>query len=126
MRILCLFPLFLFATISSDINTALRALQQIRTLIPERLQEQEFSIVIDRKAFKQSMKKLSENPLRESSVPALIGIGCSQYYLLRWTVSGEAVRILDLYQEFEYGPFWNYPSALDTLYDYHHEHVGSW
>ncbi len=87
MRFLLL-PLTLFASIHYDLNVALQALQQIRTLIPERLSDQEFSIN-------------------------------SQFYYTHWTISGEPVRILDWYQEFEYGPYWFYPSALQHLYDLH-------
>ena len=53
--------------------------------------------------------------MRDAEVPATRMLGSSQHYLLRWTFSGEAVRMSDSYLEFEYGPFWKYPSALESL-----------
>jgi hypothetical protein len=47
-------------------------------------------------------------------------MGSSHFYYSRWTLSGESVRILDFYQEFEYGPYWLYPTAMEKLWDLHH------
>jgi hypothetical protein len=112
-------PVLLFGSISSDLNIGLRALQQIRTLIPERVSDEEFSILVDREAFRKSLAKLTY-PLKESGIPAYRSIGPSHFYYSRWTISGEPVRILDFYQEFEYGPYWLYPTAMNRLYDMHH------
>src|ERR1700689_3676905 len=76
MRFICLLltPLFCFGTIRSDLNVGLRALQQIRTLIPERLSDDEFSIIIDQKAFAQELKKNS-HPMRAEGIPSAKSIG---------------------------------------------------
>lgn len=112
-------PVLLVASIRSDLNVGLRALQQIRTLIPERLSDEEFSIIVDRKAFAESLKSYS-HPLKEPGIPSAIATGCSHFYYSHWTISGEPVRILDFYQEFEYGPYWLYPTSVQRLYDMHH------
>ena len=112
-------PSLFFGTIRSDLNVGLRALQQIRTLIPERLVDEEFSIIVDQKAFAEDLKTRS-HPMKEKGIPAAKSIGCSHFYYSRWTVVGEPIRILDLYQEFEYGPYWLYPTAVQRLYDMHH------
>lgn len=115
---LVLFPVsVLFCSISGDLAIGLRGLQQIRTLVPERLVDEEFAIVVDRKAFEQPLKKLSSHPLRESVIPCAQGIGTSRFYYLHWTISGEPIRVLDFYQEFEYGPYWLYPTAMERLWE---------
>mgnify|MGYP003575335537 CR=1 FL=1 len=112
-------PLVFFGSISSDLNVALQGLQQIRTLIPERLSDQEFSISVDRYAFAESFREIP--PLIHGSKIAPAKWIChSHFYYTHWTISGEPVRILDFYQEFEYGPFWLYPTAIQRLYDMHH------
>lgn len=113
-------PLCFFGQISLDLNTGLRALQQIRTLIPERLSDEEFSIIVDQKAFSDSLKA-HNHPMKEMGIPSAKAVGCSRFYYSRWTISGEPIRILDFYQEFEYGPYWLYPTAVHRLYDMHHE-----
>lgn len=109
--------IFLFALPSSDLNQGLRALQQIRSLIPERFSEQEFDILVDVEGFQKPIDALCSHKFRETAIPSTCILGSSNNYLLRWTLSGEAVRILDSYQEFEYGPFWKYPTALEKLED---------
>lgn len=113
-------PILLFATVSSDLSVGLRALQQIRTLIPERLSDEEFSIVVDRKAFIEPLNQLANHPLKESGIPSAKELGCSQFYYSHWVISGEPIRILDFYQEFEYGPYWLYPSAMEKLWTMYH------
>lgn len=103
-------PLSLFASISSDLNVALRSLQQIRTLIPERLSVEEFSVRVDRKAFEEKALQPKEGVMLSRNE-----IGRSHLYYSRWVISGEPIRILDSYQEFEYGPYWRYPTALEKL-----------
>jgi len=118
MRIFLFFaaPAFLFGTIRSDLNIGLRALQQIRTLIPERLSTQEFAIVVDEQAFNEALKNY-RHPIKEPSVPSAMSACSSRYYLTWWTISGEPVRLMDSYQQFEYGPYWRYPTALHQLDD---------
>lgn len=105
----------LFGLPSSGLNQSLRALQQIRTLIPERFSEEEFDILIDEAAFEKPLNELCSHKFRDTAIASTCMLGSSDRYLLRWTLSGEAVRILDSYQEFEYGPFWKYPTALECL-----------
>jgi hypothetical protein len=121
MRRLWLFflPSLFFGSIASDLNVGLRALQQIRTLIPERLVDEEFSIIVDKKAFGEAFKAMDAHTLSEPKFSAIKAVGCSRFYYTHWTISGEPVRILDLYQEFEYGPYWLYPTAVQRLYDMH-------
>jgi hypothetical protein len=114
-----LIPDLFFGTIRSDLNVGLRALQQIRTLIPERLSDEEFSILVDHKAFAEQLKSYS-NPMKEEGIPSAKLMGFSHFYYLHWTISGEPIRIGDVYQEFEYGPYWLYPTAIHRLYDMHH------
>lgn len=61
------------------------SLQQLRTLIPERMWEQDFSIQVQRK---------NCNLERHD-------------YFIRSTFAGENIRLLDSYQEFLASPFWN-------------------
>ena len=117
--VLC-FPVAFFGGISGDLNVGLRALQQIRTLVPERLSVEEFSIMVDRKGFVEPVNRLAERGLKESGAPCIKAIGSSRFYYSHWTISGEPVRILDSYQEFEYGPYWLYPAAMEKLWDMHH------
>jgi hypothetical protein len=112
-------PIIVFGSIRGDLNVGLRAMQQLRTLIPERLSDEEFSIIVDQKAFAERHKTYS-NSMKEEGIPAAKAIGCSHFYYSHWTIAGEPVRILDYYQEFEYGPYWLYPTAVQRLYDMHH------
>lgn len=107
-------------------TTGLRALQQIRTLIPERLVDEEFSISVDQTAFALAIESLVSHPLREENIPAIRAFGQSHFYSSRWTVSGEPVRLLDDYLTFEYGPYWDYPTALHALDDLHHPSTKSY
>jgi len=112
-------PALFFGSIRSDLNIGLTAMQQLRILMPERLSVEEFSIIVDRKAFAEQLKSYS-HPMKEKGIPAAKAIGCARFYYSHWTISGEPVRILDFYQEFEYGPYWLYPTAVQRLYDMHH------
>ena len=121
---LVLFPAsLLFCSISGDLAIGLRGLQQIRTLVPERLSDQEFAILVDRQAFTEPLNKLSSHPFKESVIPCAREVGCSQFYYLHWTISGEPIRVLDFYQEFEYGPYWLYPTSMERLWEMHHSNL---
>ncbi len=109
-------PILLFATISQDINIGLYSLQQIRTLVPERLSEEIFSIKVDHEAFAKAFAQEKEHSAKQSNIASLRTLGASHYYYARMVFSGEPIRILDAYQEFEYGPYWLYPTALHRLY----------
>jgi hypothetical protein len=103
------------ATISSTVHEGLESLQQIRSLMPEKIWEQDFAILIDRQAFENSLEKLERHPISEKCFePYCIPFSANRYFL-RATLSGEPVRINDFYQEFEYSPFWRSPSMLERL-----------
>ena len=95
-------------------NDTLIALQQLRTVIPERQWEQEFSILVDFSAFEEQAKKIIEK--REGMRQPCFAIAQSKDYFLNATMSGETIRILDGYQEFEEGIFWRTPRMLEQLY----------
>jgi filamentous hemagglutinin family protein len=97
-------------------DDALAALQQLRTLMPERLWVQEFSILIDQNAFIDHLNILIKPSKRESAIASRFAIASSKDYLLRSTLSGENIRLLDRYQEFQHSPFWRTPDMLETLY----------
>lgn len=88
-----LFPLSSLLAQSALTNDALFSLQQLRTVVPERLWEQEFSILVKTQTL---------------ALP-------SRDYFLFSTMSGEPIRILDRYQEFEEGVFWDTPGLNDQL-----------
>ena len=117
MRWIFFSPILLFASVSNDINIGLYSLQQIRTLVPERLSEEVFSIRVDRDAFEKAFAKRPSHSMQQPGIASMPGIGTSHFYYSRMIFSGEPMRILDAYQEFEYVPYWMYPTALNKLYD---------
>lgn len=96
-------------------NDCLNALQQLRTVIPERLWEQEFSILIDKPAFENAFMRMMEDQKREQRIRPEFVIAQSRDYFLFSTMSGETIRISDEYQEFEEGVFWRTPDVNDRL-----------
>lgn len=112
-----IWPILLLAriAIADPISEQLEALQQLRTLIPERVWFQEFSILVDRDGFEKQAKQLMEHKRRESTIQSRYAIAQSKDYFLYSTMSGENVRIMDLYQQFEESPFWNTPNMMDKL-----------
>jgi hypothetical protein len=88
--------------------------------MPERLSEEEFSILVDKKAFSQELKSSPPHPMQQDEIPSIKEIGCSHFYYSRFVISGEPIPIVDSYAEFEYGPYWLYPTAMHRLYDMHH------
>lgn len=93
------------------INDALIAEQQLRTEIPERLWVQEFSFLFDRSAFKSHLKEM----IRHKNNQVGFSLGKSRDYFLQATMSGENIRLLDRYQEFEQSPFWRTPDMMERL-----------
>jgi hypothetical protein len=91
------------------------SLQQLRTLIPERVWEQEFAVKVRKKAFRKAMDKWSSKTKKDSIGPVCMNVGSTHDYFLRSTFSGENVRLLDRYQEFQTSPFWNNPDMMDDL-----------
>lgn len=108
--------LLLTRTVIADpISEQLEALQQLRTLIPERVWFQEFSILVDHQGFEEQANLLMDHKKRESTIQSSFVIAQSKDYFLFSTMSGESVRILDSYQQFEQSPFWRYPEMIDKL-----------
>jgi hypothetical protein len=89
------------------------SLQQLRSLIPERMWEQEFSVSVNRKAFEKAEDKWASS--KKIDDMSCTTTGSSRFYLLRSTFSGENIRLLDRYQEFQASPFWNNPNQIDEL-----------
>lgn len=94
-------------------NDTLFALQQLETVIPERLWEQEFSIIVDEPAFKKAAVKWMDH--KRKKIHSCFAIGDSRDYFLFSTMTGETIRIFDRYEEFEEGVFWRTPTMMDRL-----------
>ena len=97
-------------------NDALISLQALRTEMPERLWIQEFSILVDHKAFEEHLDILMNHQRREKTIQSRYAIARSKEYLLRATMSGENIRITDQYEEFIESPFWRTPYLMDQLH----------
>jgi len=98
------------------VEDTLDALQQIRTLIPERLWYQEFAWLIDTQKFQSVATELANYRRGFSGTQSAISIGSSEYYFMHATFSGEAIRIMDRYLEFIDSPYWKNPDTLHYLY----------
>lgn len=107
--ILFIFPICLFGT---QLQENLKALQQIRSLVPERIWYEEFHILVDRSGF---VKMLQEHRSHKRGGSPIFGIACPHGYFTQTTFSGENVRILDLYQQFQFSPFWKTPRMREKL-----------
>ncbi len=97
------------------VEEGLEAMQQLATLMPERLWLQEFSILVKRSAFKEPLKALMRHRWKDKSIQPAIALGRSKEYFLRTTMAGNNIRITDLYQEFEQSPFWRNPRMMYKL-----------
>lgn len=91
------------------------ALSQIGSLMPERIWEQEFDIKVDRKAFEKAIPQWMAQARQDKILQPRYVLGCSHHYFLKATMSGEYCRLIDLYQEFEWSPFWKYPPRIAEL-----------
>lgn len=85
------------------------ALQQIRSLIPERNWEQEFDVLIDRKGFRKALSHWNRSKKFSPTFTT------SRKFFLKSTFAGENIRIFDRYEEFAFSPFWKYPPRLRNL-----------
>ena len=101
--------------IAALVQEGLEAMQQLATLMPERLWLQEFSILVKRNAFKEPLKALMRHRWKEKSIQPAIALGRSKEYFLRTTMAGNNIRITDFYQEFEQSPFWRNPRMMNKL-----------
>ena len=91
----------------SPVQRSVDSMQQLRSLIPERNWEQMFNVTIDESAFEQQFEK--EAPLDAYQTTS------GQNFFLFATTSGEALRILDLYNQFQFSPYWHIPELLEEL-----------
>lgn len=91
------------------------ALSQLGSLMPERIWEQDFDIRIDRRAFKRAIHRWVTKAHKTKMVPSRYVLGSSQCYFVKSTMSGDNCRLIDLYQEFEWSPYWKYPPRSDDL-----------
>jgi hypothetical protein len=88
----------------------------MESLIPESLWVQEFSILMDRKAFREHIKILMNRRTRDTFIQSQFALASSKDYFLHSTMSGQNIRMMDRYEEFEESPFWRTPEMLKTLY----------
>lgn len=104
-----------FPVAFAEIDRGLDAMQQLRTLMPERLWVQEFSILVKRKAFQDHLTKLMNRRWTDPSIKPSYVLAQADYYFLKSTMSGEFAQITDIYQEFEESPFWKNPLMVASL-----------
>ncbi len=121
MKIKTALFLFFFHTaftipFETSVNQALFALQELRTLMPERLWVQEFSLLVDQEGLEKQIQKAMQHPRLDTTLSPSFSLARSKDYLLRTTLSGETIRMLDRYQEFEQSPFWRTPNQMDRLH----------
>jgi hypothetical protein len=103
---------FLFAQqMGGPIQKSLDAMQQLRSLIPERNYEEMFNIHVHAHEFDLALEK----QIKQSNTT--VSIGPVQGYFLFATTSGETIRILDLYEQFQFSPYWHIPELLEELRD---------
>jgi hypothetical protein len=105
------------------INNALYGLQQLRTVIPERLWMEEFALVIDKREFEEIASRISDVPLQDPVYPPTVGLGSTEYYFLYAATTGETIRLDDRYLQFLDSPYWNTPEAVRKLYYLQHNHM---
>jgi len=103
---------FLFAQqMNVPIQKSLDAMQQLRSLIPERNYEEMFNIHVYADEFDRALEK----QIKQANTT--ISTGPMQGYFLFAATSGEAIRILDLYEQFQFSPYWHIPELLEKLRD---------
>ena len=91
------------------------SMQQLRSLIPERIWEQEFDIVVDCEAFEKALPEWSRSEKRTHMDRSRYSFAHSSRFYLRSVLSGEYVRINDRYEEFQFSPFWKNPPRVAEL-----------
>jgi filamentous hemagglutinin family protein len=102
------------------VEETLDGLQELRSLIPERLWYQEFAWLIDVPGFQMAASNLANHQRSFAGSRAAISVGTPEYYLLHATISGEPIRIMDRYLEFLDSPYWKNPDMLRYLYYLQH------
>jgi hypothetical protein len=124
--ILTCLPLCLIAGPSGEklaIQNALYGLQQLRTVIPERLWKEEFAVLVDRKAFQEVADQACSPLCWDSTYEPTVGVGSSHYYFLYAATTGETIRLDDQYLQFLNSPYWNTPEAIRRLFYLQHNYM---
>lgn len=91
------------------------ALSQLGSLMPERIWEQEFDVMVDTEAFQKAIPRWTSHARQDKMHPPRCTVGHSSHYFLQSTMSGDHVRIIDRYQEFQWSPFWKNPPRMAEL-----------
>lgn len=104
------------------VEETLDALQQLRTLIPDRLWEEEFAMLVDAEGFQEMAPELAKHPRVYASQRSVTGIGSSEYYFMHAAMTGEPIRLDDRYLEFLDSPYWKTPEAIYRLYYLQHNY----
>lgn len=103
-----------FANGGLYVGETLYSLQQLWSVIPERLWYQRFAILLNQSRFKAAVKGYAARPLLIESDP-IMGFGTSSYYSLQNTVSGDPIGMSDDYVQFLNSPYWKTPDELLQL-----------
>jgi filamentous hemagglutinin family protein len=111
-----------FSNGGTYVEETLDSLQQLRSLIPERLWYQEFAWLIDVPGFQVAASELATRRKSFAGSKAAISIGVPEYYFMHATISGESIRIMDRYLEFLDSPYWKNPDTLRYLYYLQHNY----
>lgn len=120
-----LVPITLLAIHSERIavNNTLYGLQQLRTVIPERLWSQEFALLVDKEAFQKAADDECKSTFWDCAHKPTMGVGSSGYYFLYAATTGETIRLDDRYLQFLNSPYWNTPERVRKLYYLQHNYM---
>jgi hypothetical protein len=120
-----LVPITLFAMHADRIavHNTLYGLQQLRTVIPERLWSQEFALLVDKQAFQKAADEACKSNFWDSDQRPMIGVGSSGYYFLYAATTGETIRLDDRYLQFLNSPYWNTPERIRKLFYLQHNYM---
>jgi hypothetical protein len=105
------------------VQNTLYGLQELRTVIPERLWQEEFALLVDTKAFEEATCQTKESSIWDSKYEPSIGICPSEYYFLYAATTGETIRLDDRYLQFLNSPYWNAPEVVRQLYYLQRNHI---
>ena len=112
-----------FSNGGAYVEETLDSLQEMRSLIPERLWYQEFAWLIDTAGFEMVASDLAQHRRSFAGSKPAISVGLPEYYFLHQTISGEPLRIMDRYLEFLDSPYWKNPDTLRHLYYLQHNYL---
>ena len=105
------------------IQNTLYGLQELRTVIPERLWTEEFAVLVDNAAFEKAAKETDVPAHIDPDYLPSIAAGSSKYYFLYAATTGEPIRLDDRYLQFLDSPYWNSPDAVRKLYYLQHNYM---